>query len=171
MANTFIALRTTTLTATATSFTFSALPSTYTDLTIYYSLRETSAGRNNAFTITFNNDSSSIYTNAIGVMLNTTATGMNSSTATAITNLYANGNDAPANIFGTGRIYIAGYTSSDRKTVIAETVATSNDSNMAWAMLGSSYNSSSAISSITITPSSGSFAIGSAVSLYGIKNS
>ena len=76
------------------------------------------------------------------------------------------------NTFSNSEIYIPSYTANQNKAVsfIGNREYNSSSSSETNATLVGSYASTTAISSITITPPSGNFVSGSSFYLYGVKN-
>mgnify|MGYP003704652993 CR=1 FL=1 len=77
-----------------------------------------------------------------------------------------------SNTFCSAEIYIPNYATSNTKPSLAVVVSEDNGTTYAWIMLSSEfYNSSSAISSLSINASSGNFVANSSFYLYGISKS
>lgn len=169
---TYVAIAKTVLTGTQATVTFSSIPSTYTDLVLLLSVRQNAATYWQNVNLTFNNDTSSIYSMR-------TLTGAGSVTGSFSTSAAANivlqaitGDSATANSFNSGEIYIPNYAGSTNKPIssiqIEETNDTSNNRLTAQAGL---YSSTNAINRIDLATTSGAFMSGSRFDLYGIKNS
>ena len=168
MPSTYTLISSNVLTSSAASVTFSAIPSTYTDLVLRVSARSTV--NNQYIRIAFNGNptattriiygdgaSASSYTGT-GAYLETS--GNNTSTSTA-------------NSFGSLEVYIPNYTSTVNKPASVFSATENNSANTAVfieARAGLIQNTV-AIDSMTITPASTNFASGSSFYLYGIKNS
>ena len=165
----------TTLSTSAASVTFSSIPSTYTDLVLRYSHRDSGAG-------TF---SGSVYVRLNGDTSSSTsysATRIDGNGATASSSRYnglsfwatsdGQGSTSTANTFSNVELYIPNYTSTTNKPAGVFAVNETNATTayvMARAFL---YSTSSAITSIDLTRSTGdNFVSGSTFYLYGIKNS
>ena len=154
------------------SVTFSSIPSTYTDLVIKYSVRDTTAQVYGDLAVRFNGDSGANYP---WKFLRGNGSAASSQAGSANTYAYTGsgtGNSSTANTFANGELYIPNYTSSNYKSVSTDNVG-ENNATLDYTELGASiWNSTAAISSIT-------FYLNSAVSimqystfyLYGIKNS
>jgi hypothetical protein len=175
MPNTYQLISSNVLGSSAASVTFSAIPSTYTDLVLRISARDTNTGAIIANTsFTFNGSSGSLYsiTKLIG-----DGSAASSSRRSNITSdeFYYPGSNAgmSANTFGSVEIYIPSYTASQNKPfstfgVTENNSATAGDTEIdAWANL---YRDTAAISSIAINAYV-TFSAGSSFYLYGIKNS
>ena len=175
----FTSIATVTAAGGETSFTFSSIPQTFTDLQIRWIQRNTDANNPSGSTaLIFNNDSAANYA-AHGLVANQTTvsaygTSSNSPSylVTGWTTNAVSGSTTPANVFAAGIIDISDYTSTTKnKTGRAINVW---DQNSASASLGvidvhsAVWLSTAAITSIKITPSA-SFAAGTTFALYGIK--
>jgi hypothetical protein len=154
--NTYTALATLTLTGTDSSITFASIPATYRDLILV------GIGSNSADTdlaLRFNGDTG---TNYSGVRMFGNGSSAGSSSDTGKT--YAEIGGVNTSI-GDFRAQIMDYSATDKhKTVLTRTSKTGSYV-VAWA---NRWASTSAINSVTVYPISGSFAIGSTFSLYGV---
>jgi hypothetical protein len=140
---------------TPSTITLSAIPATYTDLKLvmYYRI-------NAAPTLTFNGDSSSVYsTKRFYSISNSAGTDRLNSFA------YVSMTPSSVNQFSLATVEIFNYTSALHKTLIT----TACVANSATAFHGSAYLSTSAITSLSITASGEIFFPGTRVTLYGIK--
>lgn len=172
---TFFALAKNNLTSSQSSVVFSAIPQTYTDLYIVCSVRNTggTTGTNyirmqaNSAT----NEFSGRYLEGYGNSL--TGSGYTQNDP-YMTQLYGNVlNGATSNTFGYVEIYIPNYAGSTAKPISATGISENNNATASWGVdvVASLYNSTSAITSLTFTPTGNSFASNSSFHLYGIKNS
>lgn len=155
----------------ASSVTFSSIPSTYKHLEIrILAATTTSAGDGAYFNIRFNSDSGSNYSyhDLYGTGSGTpSASGL--ATQSAIYGQRLSEAGLP-NIFGIAIIDIRDYTSTSKnKTLRLLGGYDANGSGSIYQVSGDWYNSSTAISSITLTPDSNNFAQYSSFALYGIK--
>jgi hypothetical protein len=170
MATTFTAIASVTVGAGgASTISFTSIPSTFTDLCILLSARDDRASVSNAALLSFNGSSS----NFAGV--------------TAYTDGYTNvgsfnsipryagaytATNSTSSTFGNGKIYIPNYTTAYNKTYGADGVGENNGSENYLSITGTVWSDSSAITSITLTPSLATlFNQYSSAYLYGIKNS
>lgn len=147
---------------------FTSIPSTYTDLCVLFSARNTSTGQYAFYR--FNNDSTSNYSARF-------LYGDGSSNPVSATNTYTGNitsigtSGDTANTFGNGSIYIPNYTGSNKKSSSSDSV-NENNATLAYAVLTANlWNGTSAITQIDLLPTSGNFAQYSTAVLYGIKNS
>ena len=150
------------------SVTFSSIPSTYTDLILKLSLRNTAAG--NDLTLKFNGSTAQEYSDRYLFGSGSAAT--SGSDATNGTGNYSliNSSNYTANTFGSNEIYIPNYRSSNYKSSSYETVQETNASAVYMAMYAGLWANTSAITSLTIAPTSGNLAQYSTLTLYGVSN-
>jgi hypothetical protein len=150
----------------AASITFSSIAGTYTDLIVKVSARTSGTGTP-AMSFYFNGtntnwsgrglygDGSSAYSFLTG---GSNAVTLNTSSQTA-------------NTFTNDEFYVPNYTSSNFKSVSVDGV-TENNATAAYADLTAQlWSSTGVVTSITMAPSTGSFAQYTTAYLYGIKNS
>jgi hypothetical protein len=164
MPENYILLERTELNASAASVTFANIPQTgYTDLKVVVSARDTSSSdaKGSYYTIAFNGGSSYAGrylqgngSSAISGVLAQLAGISTTSTSTS-------------NTFCNDEIYIPNYTSTSAKSYSVDTV-TENNATGAYATLVAGSWSGAAVTTITFTPSVGSFVQYSTFSLYGI---
>lgn len=172
MANTYTLIASNTLSSSAASVTFSAIPSTYTDLVLRISARNDRAVDDGVLRLRINGNSSSIYS---FTFLQGDGSGASSNRSTAIANVSdipLVGTSATSNTFSSIEIYIPSYTVSQNKPVsifgVNETNATAIEMKANAALIAST----AAVSSIELTNvSTFQFVSGSSFFLYGIKNS
>lgn len=149
----------------AANITFSSIPSTYTDLTILCSSK-TNRG-------TFNNDA--ILLNLNGSTSSITAIrlfGDGSSAASNTNRGILNNAAASTSVFSNTQIYIPNYTSSNYKSISAESV-TENNGTEAYAQLHAQlWSNTAAVTSVVLAPADGTlFLQYTTAYLYGISNS
>jgi len=175
MANTYTLIASNTLSSTASSVTFSAIPSTYTDLVIRASLRDDSSGLYpNAVNLTFNGSSASNYSYTYLIAENTSPSSVRYSNQPAVyINNSVNGSTSTSNTFSSVELYIPSYTATQNKAFSTSFVTEANSaSNLLWSIgAGAGLRSvTAAITSITLDRGA-NLAVGSSFFLYGIKNS
>lgn len=152
----------------ASSIDFSSIPSTYTDLCIKISARNTTANASTFVLATFNSSTS----NFTGKVLYGTGSGTGSTANSGIYRFmgYGGAADQTSNTFSNGEVYIPNYTSANYKSYSVDSV-TENNATAADAGLGAHlWSNTAAITSISLTTDSGTFAQYSTAVLYGIKN-
>jgi hypothetical protein len=150
---------------------FTSIPSTYTDLVVKLSTRDTSIDSSPNVKMTFNGSTSG-YSNRRVIGFSGTSVGSfaDASIAFGIAGL-DNTATHTANTFSNSEFYIPNYTSSNNKSFSMDSVIENNSSTVnalgLWAQI---WANTSAITSITMTPNSGSFVQYSTAYLYGVSN-
>ena len=173
MANTYQLITGETLASTTGSYTFSSIPSTYTDLMVLISVRTDVAD-------TY--QSGGMYVNSVAAdnsyrSLRGNGASATSGNGSAQNEWYCgewNGANSTSNTFTSSAIYIPNYTSSNQKSFTADTVQENNGTTAIAMMMAGLCTKTAAISSITFRTFGGggnSFVSGSSFYLYGIKNS
>ena len=157
----------------ASSVTFSNIPQTYTDLVVKISARTTSgsAGGYQTF-IRLNGDSSTSsysWRNLLGLGASTVS--QNSTTDPGMRIFMSSSSGDTASTFGNGEIVIANYTSSNKKSLSADSVSENNATSATADLAAGLWNGTSAVTSVTLYPDSSSFAQYSTFYLYGVSNS
>jgi hypothetical protein len=173
MANTFIKISTLTAgSGGVSSFDFTSIPQTYTDLKLVMSTRTNLTATRDDFQVTFNGVTSAYSRKRIlGYDANLVASDQASSQTSFTPNTSDNG--ATASVFGSLQIYIPNYTSANYKSFSTEEVS-ENNSTANWIMgiQAGLWSNTAAITRITATPfSSRVFVEYSSATLYGIKSS
>lgn len=175
MAFTYTLIASNTLTTSAASVTFSAIPSIYTDLVLKYSSRHNNAFSISQSAITFNGSSAANYSETVVYGNSASATSGRQSGSSQIDFMYDDADSATANTFSNTELYIPNYAVSANKPMswfgVTENNATASNSAM---IVGNAslWRNNSAITSITILALAGrNFLSGSSFFLYGIKNS
>lgn len=154
-------IQTVELTSTQASISFNNIPQDYSDLVAVYSLRSSSGGPFNIY-IAFNGSTSSFSSrnlegDASSTYSNTTARYVGVGTGATET----------ANTFGNGKLTILNYSGNTNKSFSADSVNESNATLAYQTLHAGLWSNTSPISSIDFTGAT--FAIGSSISLYGIK--
>lgn len=158
----------TTVESPVATIQFDSIPSGYTDLKLLISARENYAAVATTVYVRFNNDSGANYSRRRLV-------GSGSSTAsysaTGETWVYlsasAPGTTATSSTFGNIELYIPNYTSSNAKSLSADTVSENNATEAYATLQASLWSGTSTISSITLG-SDGNFVANSTFTLYGV---
>lgn len=174
MANTFFKIASYTVGAGGTtSFTFSNIPQTYTDLCLKISDRGNRSGVFYSNTsIKINNDGSLIYDWRWLRDYAGTVAGLSSSNDYDLS-WYSSGTTGTASTFGNTEIYFPNYTSSNYKAITYDSVVEQNSTDC-FILLGSYlYRSTNAITSLVVTGSANNYTIqeNSTYTLYGISKS
>lgn len=156
----------------ASNIEFTAIPNTYTDLVIRWSLRSTETGdfTDQGFALTFNNtttgyDNQLLYGSSGGA-------GAATNTNTAdIRWVYGNASSSTTNVFSIGEMYISNYASGRVKSTGTDSFTETNSSgNGIRAFSAGFWNNTSVISSIKLATRTGTWVEHSSATLYGIKN-
>lgn len=174
MPATYTLIASNTLSSSAASVTFSAIPATYTDLVLRMSMRISTTGDSkDNFYVWFNGSSAASYSLTRVRGDGTTAS---SSRATAGTYSLTGLTDragATANTFGSAELYIPNYTASTNKPSSLTTVSENNATEAYIEGAAGLWSNTAAITSIGIYGdySGNQFVSGSSFFLYGIKNS
>jgi hypothetical protein len=169
MANTYTLISSNTLTSSAASVTFSAIPATYTDLVLRVSGRTDQSTTGSGLRLTFNGTNT-----ASNRQLQGSGTAAASASATGGSLQVAgntNGATSTANIFSSQEIYIPNYTSSTVKPFSTFSVQENNITQAFIDIFANLQNETQTITSIVATIASGNnFVSGSSFYLYGISN-
>lgn len=172
---TYVALAKTVLTGTQATITFSAIPSTYTDLVLVASARTDWTGFSEELKFWYNNNSagsSYSFTRLITDAPNVTSS--RSSSFPWMSNSALNENtNTTSNTFSSIEIYIPNYAGSNYKPA-SMTSARENNSTTYYTIAANAglWSDTTAISRIDLAPRQGTnFVSGSRFDLYGIKNS
>jgi hypothetical protein len=172
MANTYELITSNTVgSGGVSSVTFSSIPGTYTDLVIKLSVRD---GRPTLAVsdIRFNFNGTGVGTNISGRYVYGNGSSAASTTVGSNGELaFADGNGATVSTFGNAEVYIPNYAGSAYKGISSDSAAENNATAGYNLLLAGLFGSTSAITSIAMTPFSGNFAEYSTFYLYGIKNS
>jgi len=152
----------------ASTFNFTSIPNTYTDLKIELSARTsaTDGSSGQSAAITFNGSSSNynlIYLLGIGA-------GVYNGTATNAW-MYVCPSNWTGNTFSNSTCYIPNYASSNYKSMSIESTDENNGSNTYLDIVAALWSNTAAINQITLTAGGGNFVQYSTAYLYGIKNS
>jgi len=151
--------------AGSASIAFSSIPQGYTDLKLDFSGRTNYTGAaNDGVTLAFNGSTANFTTRFLFGDGSAAASSTSGSYTAGIT-----GANATTNAFGSGSIYIPNYAGATNKSVSLDTV-NENNATSALQLLGATlWSVTSAINSVTITPSFGTlWNQYSTATLYGI---
>ena len=170
MATTLELIEAKTLASTASSITFTSIPSTYNDLQLVLSLRDSKSGVANDNSITFNGSSTSFTGKRI---LGDGSTAFSDAQAPYSGSTSSAG--ATSSTFANTSIYIPNYKGSSIKSFLIDSVTENNATggNSAYQLpYVGLWSNTDAITSIgIIAPSGFNFVQYSSAYLYGIKNS
>jgi hypothetical protein len=161
---TYDKIATQTLASTATSITFSSIPATYTDLRLVF-VGKSSSG-NCDLKLTFNGDTSSgNYSQAAIAGNGSSALSSYTTSATSISLSLFNALSTSISLF---ELDVFSYAGSTRKTMLFSASTDAVGSGATEKNVGL-WRQIAAISSLTITTTSNTYAIGTTATLYGIK--
>lgn len=148
----------------ASTMAFSSIPSTYTDLKLLITSSVTS---NNYIKININGDTGSNYTYKVIRGSGSAAGSFQQTDWTAAAYVFGYSDSG----WSSHSVYIPNYATSSYKSISSNSAQEANAAT-AYSWLGSGlWNSTSAITSITIASQTLNFAQYSSATLYGIKNS
>lgn len=172
MANTYQLIASNTLGSSAASVTFSSIPGTYTDLVLKCSIRSADTSNTRGLFISYNGDSSTLYSIIRLSGDGATAFSQIASNATSSRLGTVNSDTSGANIFSSVEIYIPSYTASQNKPFSAFPAMEDNSATAYISASAGLYRSTTAISSINLTlDGTPLIKTGSSFFLYGISNS
>jgi hypothetical protein len=162
MPSTYEPIATTTLGSNAASYTFSSIPSTYTDLVIVVSCRGTG---NSVMRFQINGDTGSNYSDT-QLYGNGTTAGSGRDSSVTYSYLGAFGMATATSTFDVSVINFMNYANTTTyKTVLSRNNEVSNGTNATVGL----WRNTAAITSITLLKGTGDFTTGSTFTLYGIK--
>jgi hypothetical protein len=170
MPSTYTLISSNTLSSSAASVTFSAIPSTYTDLVLRISARTLgSGGVIENVKVTLN----SVITNYSYTELQGNGASVSSGRATSFDAFFVltNTNTSTGNTLSSCEVYIPSYLTSQVKVASLSNVMEANATTAYIQPIAGLTNITAAISSIALTPAANSFVTRSSFYLYGIKNS
>lgn len=170
MANTYTLINSTSLSSSAASVTFSAIPATYDDLILQISARADNTGLLLQMTL---NSATSTYSNTLLLGNGSTSSSTRNTGQSYLRVGYVNPSGSTASTFSSGEIYIPKYRSTTDKPISSIGFTEDNATTAYIANYANLWGTSSAITSITLdmAASSQNFVSGSTFWLYGIKNS
>jgi len=175
MANTYILIEAKTLGSAVASVTFSSIPSTYTDLLLKASTRQSGDADGYQMGIRFNGSSVSEYSRKVIYGYGSAVSNGSGSSESFARIAFAQSSTYTANTFNNFEIYIPNYTSSNYKSFSSDAVSENNATGVyAQALYAGLWSNNAAITSVTLSEYAGSgtdFVQYSTFYLYGIKNS
>jgi hypothetical protein len=172
MPSTYTLISSNVLGSSAASVTFSAIPSTYTDLVLRSSIRNDYAQQSINTYVTFNSDTSTNYSTTILQGTGSASSSGRYSNRTKLDNAqYADGSSSTSNTFANCELYIPSYTVAQNKPMSDFSVTETNATTADLFATANLWRNTAAITSITLTPVAGNLIAGSSFYLYGIKNS
>ena len=169
MANTYSLIASNVLTSSTTTVTFSAIPSTYTDLVLRISARRDYMSAT-TFRLRFNGLTTSIYTFTNLKSDGTSATSARTA-STGLSEPTANDGSTTASTFSSHEFYIPSYTGSFNKPMSAFSVAENNATAATMSVASYTVDTTASITDIELFAPNLNWVSGSSFYLYGIKNS
>jgi len=170
MPSTYKLISSNVLSSSAASVTFSAIPSTYTDLVVRFSVRADETGTTRSdMTLKINGTSANYsYTRLIGSGTAVTSTRVSSGTSFNPGDI--NAVDSTANTFTNGEIYIPSYLVSQNKPISSILAQENNATSAFIRAFANLWSNTEAITSLVFTVNGGfNYVSGSSFYLYGIK--
>lgn len=171
MAATYTLISSNVLSSSAASVTFSAIPSTYTDLVIKMSLRTSAPSVASSYIFRINGDTASNYSQTRIEGNGASASSGRTSSTTLFVGYYPASNNATANTFANQELYIPNYLSTTSKQLSLDSAHETNATTAYIDAIAFLYRGTSPVSSITFEGDGYNFVSGSSFYLYGIKNS
>jgi hypothetical protein len=174
MATTFIKIAAVTVGAGgASNITFSAIPATYTDLSLLLSARVNTVDTEEWVKLEFNGSGGTAYSDRV---LWGNGSGAFSASESGVANVnyaaMANAASSTSTTFSNCEIYIPNYAGSNNKSFSSNISEEQNATKAFNAMTAGLWSNTSAITSIKLTPANaGTLVQYSTATLYGIKNS
>lgn len=173
MANTFVPLAKSVLTGTASSISFNTIPGTYTDLVIFISARtDRPTVQQDPIKIRFNGAGTDSNLSPTYFYASGTSVGASGGLSYGLIG-YATCAGSTSNTFSNIELYLPNYAGSTNK-MISSTSANEHNATSSNELdaIATSWNSTAAITSITLLPNTGpNFISGSRFDLYGILKS
>lgn len=152
----------------AADITFSAIPTTYTDLYLVTSIRGTAATTTVGLYSQLNGDTTGAnYARKFLLGNGSTVASYSFTGVLALGSFPAA--SSTTNTFGNSNAYFSNYLTNVAKTVSADAVAENNATATEMTLAASSWSGTAAINSIKIYTDNGLFAQNSTASLYGIS--
>jgi hypothetical protein len=174
MPSTYTLIKGETIGSSAASYTFTAIPSTFTDLVLRISVRSTSgAGESVTHRLVVNGDEGAVNTYYSRTVLTgngaSASSSRSSDAAPWIFNEGTVANAATSNTFSNNEYYLPNYAGSTAKVLSASEASENNATTAYMNVRAGLYRGTTAITSLAVTGTT--FATGSSFYLYGIKNS
>jgi hypothetical protein len=176
MANTFKKIAAVTVgSGGAASIDFTSIPSTYTDLVVKLSIRNTSTQSTNQIYVQPNSATTNLSSRII-VGTGSVALSAGYTSSSSIWG-YCSGNGSTSNTFGNSEFYFSNYASANYKSISVDSVNETNATDARQSLLAGLWSSTTAISSLKFLTQDNStgdakdFVQYCTATLYGIKNS
>jgi len=171
MPSTYTLISSNVLSSSAASVTFSAIPSTYTDLVLKYSARLDYSAAVRDLQILINGATTNYSYTSIRGSGSAASSNSNNARSYLTYEFGLDADTATANTFASGDIYIPSYTVSQNKPMSGFTSQENNTTAAYTVATAALWVNTSAITSVQFNTGGGNFVSGSSFYLYGIKNS
>lgn len=152
------------------SITFNSIPATYTDLLVKFSARVSTGGAGTDQILVSLNGSTSSFSMRILYGSGSSAGSINNGGNERLIGWIDNSGNT-ASTFASGEVSIPYYNSANYKAISTDLVLENNATAVYTTMAANLWSNTAAITSIALTPASGSFEQYTTASLYGIKKS
>jgi len=156
-------IETKTLLSAASSIVFISIPSTFTDLVLQFSGRNSNAEVVSGTKMSLNSNESISFRGLTG---NGSSVSVTAGSDAYVGNIP--GSSATSNTFGSMQIYVSNYASSLNKSITLESITENNATTASQFIMTHSWNNTSVVNSIGVAVFGGNFVAGSTASLYGI---
>lgn len=150
-----------------TSVTFSNIPQGYTNLIVKISARSSDGNTDDGTNIYLNNDTTT-GNYSFRRLRGTGSSAISDSSSSSYRWFQVPASTATTNTFGNLEAYIPNYTSSNYKSVSIDMITENNATAAAAGIVAGFWNSTSAITSVTIASGGNYFLTNSTFTLYGV---
>jgi hypothetical protein len=170
MAFTYSKLAEVTLASGAATINFTNIPQNYTDLVMKLSLRQDTTNFGSGITMTFNSNTSSLYSMR-SLRGDPSSSSASSASETNLTSTFVGVTQMnTASTFTNMEMYIPNYASTTTaKSVSIDEVTEANQTEARLYLIANLWNSLVAINQVTLTATSFNFVQHSTATLYGVK--
>jgi hypothetical protein len=152
------------------SVIFSTIPQGYTDLKVVMSAKTSDANTGTIANIKFNSNTSSYSSRFLQGRGDSNSSSTGSTSAGDVGRIPGVNSPVTDNIYSNTEISILNYSSNNFKAYSSDAISEANQTIAYATMTAGLWSNTEPITSITFTPSAGSFAQYSTFTLYGIKN-
>lgn len=153
----------------AASIEFTGIPQDGTDLLLVVSARSAHAGATDFYDVTFNNNTSSVYSHRVLIGDGASASSTSGGPSASYQRDRVNGSTSTASTFSSQALYIPNYTVAVAKSFSIDSVQENNTSQAFQYIVAGLFNSTAAITSIKYaTAFAANYVEGSTASLYKI---
>ena len=172
MPSTYELIKGETLASSAASYTFTAIPSTFTDLVVRVSARTDTAAAIESCQVQFNSDTATNYSYVLITGNGSSASSNIYSSQNYVGSIPADAATATSDTFASWEMYVPSYLASQNKPLSIIGMQENNQTGAFIRPTAGLWRNTAAITSITFAGvSGGNFVSGSSFYLYGISNS